>query len=47
MSPKKCLFFVKETKYLGHIIAEISKNRVKTDPEKIRVIQKWKTCPVY
>ncbi|XP_076383741.1 uncharacterized protein LOC143260987 [Megalopta genalis] len=32
MSPKKCNFFCKEVKYLGHVVSEMG---VQTDPEKL------------
>ncbi|MCO5614971.1 hypothetical protein L7F22_069257 [Adiantum nelumboides] len=35
---KKSEFFMKEIKYLGHII---SKEGIRMDPEKLRVIDKW------
>ena len=35
---KKSEFFMKEIKYLGHII---SKNGILMDPKKLRVIQEW------
>ena len=38
MSPKKCSFFCREVKYLGHIVTE---SGVKTDPEKIKAISEW------
>src|ERR1700729_1521302 len=38
LSPKKCHFFQKEVKYLGHLISE---DGVKTDPEKTEAIQNW------
>ena len=38
MSPKKCHFFRREVKYLGHVVSE---QGVKTDPEKISAVQNW------
>ncbi len=38
LKPSKCSFFQRELKYLEHII---SKDGVRIDPEKIRVIQDW------
>ncbi|MCO5564779.1 hypothetical protein L7F22_018447 [Adiantum nelumboides] len=42
---KKSEFFMKEIKYLGHII---SKEGIRMDPEKLRVIDEWpKPCNVH
>jgi len=38
LSPAKCKFFSPEVKYLGHVI---SKDGLKTDPEKICALKKW------
>ncbi|GAB1869457.1 RNA-directed DNA polymerase [Camponotus japonicus] len=38
MNPKKCTFFQKNVKYLGHII---SNKGVTTDPEKIIAVRDW------
>ena len=37
---KKCFWFRKELKFLGHIVAN---GVIKTDNEKIRIIEKWQT----
>lgn len=37
---RKCHFFQLEVKYLGHVISAAG---VATDPEKISVVQEWKT----
>ena len=37
---KKCFWFRKELKFLGHIIAN---GVIKTDNEKIKIIEKWQT----
>ena len=37
---KKSEFFMQEIKYLGHII---SKNGIRMDPDKLRVINEWPT----
>ncbi|MCO5601473.1 hypothetical protein L7F22_055594 [Adiantum nelumboides] len=42
---KKSEFFMKEIKYLGHII---SKEGIRMDPEKLRVIDEWpEPCPLH
>ncbi len=38
LKPSKYSFFQRELKYLGHVV---SQDGVKTDPEKIRVVQDW------
>lgn len=38
LSPKKCSFFKKEVKYLGHIV---SSKGIQTDPDKIKAIEDW------
>jgi len=38
LNPKKCSFFKKEIKYLGHVV---SKEGIKTDPEKISAVRDW------
>ncbi|XP_076383913.1 uncharacterized protein LOC143261229 [Megalopta genalis] len=38
MSPKKCNFFCKEVKYLGHVVSEMG---VQTDPEKLDAVKNW------
>ncbi|KAK7886058.1 hypothetical protein WMY93_025679 [Mugilogobius chulae] len=38
LSPSKCRFFQTSVKYLGHIV---SKDGVKTDPEKVAAIKTW------
>lgn len=38
ISPKKCVFFSRKIKYLGHII---SKKGKETDPEKIEAVAGW------
>ncbi|MCG8047712.1 MAG: reverse transcriptase, partial [Candidatus Thiodiazotropha endolucinida] len=41
LKPSKCLFFQKETKFLGHIV---SSKGVATDPEKVSSILDWPPC---
>lgn len=36
----KCLFHAKEVDFLGH---KVTSNGIRTDPEKIKSIQNWKT----
>ena len=38
LSPKKCHFFRKKVKYVGHIV---SKDGIETDPDKIAKVEKW------
>ena len=38
LKPSKCDFFEKEIKYLGHVV---SKERVSTDPDKIKAVTEW------
>jgi len=38
LNPKKCSFFKKKIKYLGHIV---SKEGIKTDPETISAVRDW------
>ena len=38
INPKKCVFFRKNVKYLGHVISE---EGIKTDPEKIVAVKDW------
>jgi hypothetical protein len=38
MKPSKCLFFQREIKFLGHIVAH---DGVRTDPDKIQAVQDW------
>lgn len=38
LNPKKCFFFRREIKYLGHVISE---RGITTDPEKISSIKDW------
>ena len=38
LSPKKCHFFKKQVKFLGHIVSE---NGVSTDPSKIQAVKDW------
>ena len=38
VNPEKCSFFAEEVSYLGHIV---SKNGLKADPKKTRVVQEW------
>jgi len=38
LNPKKCSFFKKEIKYLGHVV---SKEGIKTDLEKISAVRDW------
>ena len=38
IKPKKCTWFQKEVKYLGHVLTE---KGVKTDPDKVRKIKDW------
>ena len=38
LNPKKCSFFSREVKYLGHVVSE---NGIATDPEKIECVRSW------
>ena len=38
VNSKKSELFVKEIKYLGHII---SKDGIRMDPKKLKIIQEW------
>ena len=38
LKPSKCNFFMKEVKYLGHVISE---RGIETDPDKIKALQEW------
>jgi len=38
LNPKKCSFFKREIKYLGHVV---SREEIKTDPEKISTVRDW------
>lgn len=38
VNPKKCVFFSREVKYLGHVI---SSEGVTTDSEKISAVKEW------
>ena len=38
LKPSKCELFMKEVKYLGHIVSE---NGVQTDPEKVKALKEW------
>ena len=38
VNSKKSEFFLKETKYLGHIL---SKDKIRMDPDKLKLIQEW------
>ena len=38
LKPKKCFLFQVQVKYLGHIV---SRNGIKTDPEKVKSVSKW------
>lgn len=38
LGPKKCTFFVKSVKYLGHIVAE---DGVRPDPGKVEAVKSW------
>lgn len=38
VNPKKCVFFNKEIKYLGHVI---SAEGITTDPQKINAVKDW------
>lgn len=38
LNPKKCSFFRRKVKYLGHVI---SGDGITTDPEKISSVQEW------
>jgi len=38
LNPKKCSFFKKEIRYLGHVV---SREGIKTDPEKISAVRDW------
>ena len=40
LSPKKCLLFRREVKYLGHVI---SKNGISPDPDKVDAVLSWPT----
>ena len=41
LKPSKCLFFRKQTHFLGHIV---SQQGISTDPEKVSAIQDWPPC---
>jgi len=38
VNPKKCFFFSREVKYLGHVISE---KEIITDSEKINAVKNW------
>ena len=38
LSPKKCVLFQREVRYLGHILSE---HGIATDPEKTEVVKSW------
>ena len=38
LSPKKCSFFMREVKYIGHIV---SAEGVQADPDKIDKVKNW------
>ena len=38
LSPKKCILFQRQVKFLGHIV---SKDGVATDPEKLQAVRAW------
>lgn len=38
LKPSKCQFFLREVKYLGHVV---SSEGIETDPTKIKVIEDW------
>lgn len=38
LNPKKCTFFGKQVKYLGHVI---SSEGISADPEKIAAVSEW------
>ena len=38
LKPSKCEFFMREVKYLGHIVSE---NGIQTDPEKTEALKSW------
>jgi len=38
LNPKKCVLFQTEMPFLGHIV---SRDGVKTNPEKVRAVQEW------
>lgn len=40
LSPKKCSFFMKQVKYIGHIVSE---QGVQADPDKIDKVKNWPT----
>lgn len=40
LSPQKCLFLMKEVKYIGHIVSE---EGIQTDPDKINKVKNWPT----
>ena len=40
LSPKKCLLFRREVKYLGHVV---SKNGISPDPDKVNAVMSWPT----
>ena len=38
LKPSKCEFFMKEVKYLGHVVSE---QGIRTDPEKVEALKSW------
>jgi len=38
LNPKKCCFFKREIRYLGHVV---TREGIKTDPEKISAVRDW------
>ena len=40
LAPKKCSFFVRKVKYVGHIISE---HAIESDPDKIEKVKSWPT----